>query len=161
MVRDLANLPSNILWFKIYKNNNFATDEAKLRSLQIRLNLKSIVTNVQLYGLEIVDSNYCVFCLEEPETIMNLFCNCKFVDMCWCDVSDRLSVKFFYDLIWIISINYLDFKKTTVSLRLLLYTRFLIYRCKFSKCKPNMAQYFNLVNSIRKSEHFIAKTNMT
>ena len=55
-------------------------NEAKLRSFQIRLNLKSIVTNVQLHGVEIVDSNYCVFCLEEPETIMHLFCNCKFVD---------------------------------------------------------------------------------
>ena len=28
---------------------------------------------------------------------MHLFCNCKFVQMFWCDVSDWLSVKIFYD----------------------------------------------------------------
>ena len=75
----LEILPSSIDWSKVYNNNYFATREIKLRFFQIRLNLRSIVTNVQLHGLEIVDSNCCVFCLEEPETIMHLFCNCKFV----------------------------------------------------------------------------------
>ena len=40
---------------------------------------------------------------------------------------------------------------------LFLHARILICRCKYSKCKPNMTQYFNLVNFIRKSEHLIAK----
>ena len=68
-----------------------------MTSFEIKINLKSIVTNVQLHGLDIVNSNYFVFCLEKPETIIHLFCNCTFVDMFWCDVSDWLSVKFFYD----------------------------------------------------------------
>ena len=55
------------------------------------------MTNVQLHGLEIAKSYCCVFYLEEPETRMHLFCNSKFVDMLWCDVSHWLSVKFFYD----------------------------------------------------------------
>ena len=91
----LQILPSSIDWSKVYNNNYFATRETQLRSFQIRLNLKSIITNVQLHGLKIVDSNCCKFCLEEPKTIMHLFCNCKFVQMFWCDVSDWLSVKFF------------------------------------------------------------------
>ena len=62
----LQILPSSIDWSKVYYNNYFATRETKLQSFQIRLNLKSIVTNIQLHGLEIVDSNCCVFCLEEP-----------------------------------------------------------------------------------------------
>ena len=93
----LQILPSSIDWSKVYYNNYFATRESELRSFQIRLNLKSIVTNVQVHGLETVDSSCCVFCLEEPETIMHLFCNCKFVQMFWCDVSDWLSVKFFHN----------------------------------------------------------------
>ena len=38
---------------------------------------------------------------------------------------------------------------------LLMYAKFLIYQCNYSKskCKPKMAQY----NSIRKSEYFTAK----
>ena len=40
---------------------------------------------------------------------------------------------------------------------LLLYARFLIYRCKYSKSRPNMAQYFSLLNSIKQSEYALAK----
>ena len=156
----LQILLSSIDRSKVYNNNYFATRETKLRSFQIRLNLKSIVTNVQLHGLEIVDSN-CVFCLEEPETIMHLFCNCKFVQMFWCDVSDWLSVKFFYDFNFENRHKLFGFQENNDIFQfinaLLLYARFLIYRCKYSKCKPNMAQYFNFVNSIRQSEYFIAK----
>ena len=105
---------------------------------------------VQQHGLEIVGSTCCVFCLEEPKTIMHLFCNCKFVQMFWCDVSDWLSVKFFHNF------NFENRHKFINAS--LLYARFLIYRCKYCKCKPNMVQYFNLVNSIRQSEYFIAKS---
>ena len=93
----LQILSSSIDWSKVYNNNYFATRETKLRSFQIGLNLKIHRNKRTTAWLEIVDSNCCVFCLEEPETIMHLFCNCKFVQMFWCDVSDWLSVKFFYD----------------------------------------------------------------
>ena len=63
----------------MYENNYFATNETKLRSFQIRLSLRSIVTKVQLAGFGIVDSADCVFCSEKPETIVHLFCMCKFV----------------------------------------------------------------------------------
>ena len=55
------------------------------------------MTNVQLAGFGIVDSNYCVFCSEEPETIIHLFCTCKFVVTFWQDLSDWLSVKLHHD----------------------------------------------------------------
>ena len=41
----LQILPNNINWNKIYENNYFATNETNLRSFQIRLNLRSIVTS--------------------------------------------------------------------------------------------------------------------
>ena len=34
----------------------------------------------------------------------------------------------------------------------LLCARFLIYRCKYSKSKPDMLQYFNLINLVKKSK---------
>ena len=106
----LQILPNNIDWNKIYENNYFATNETKLRSFQIRLNLRSIVTNVQLAGFGIVDSNYCVFCSEEPETIIHLFCMCKFVVIFWQDLSYWLSVKLHHDFNLENYINYLDMK---------------------------------------------------
>ena len=92
---------------------------------------------------------------------MHLFCNCKFGDMFCCDVSDWLSVKFFYNFNLDNKHKLFGFQKNNGIFQLinglLLYARFLIYRCKYSKCKPNMAQYFKVVNSIQKSEYFIAK----
>ena len=39
--------PESIDWKKVYENNYFSTIETKLRSFQIRLNLRSLVMNVQ------------------------------------------------------------------------------------------------------------------
>ena len=38
--------PEFIDWKKVYENNYFSTIETKLRSFQIRLNLRSLVMNV-------------------------------------------------------------------------------------------------------------------
>ena len=57
--------PDSINWKKVHKNNYFSTTETKLRSSQIKLNLRSLVVNDQLAG--------CSFCLEQPETLMHLF----------------------------------------------------------------------------------------
>ena len=46
-------------WQNIYENNYYATYENKLRSFQIRLNLRSTVTQLQLHGFELVDDIIC------------------------------------------------------------------------------------------------------
>ena len=63
--------PDTINWKKVFENNYFSTTEAKLRSFQIRLNLRSLVMNVQLAGFGIIDSQLCSLCLEQPETLMH------------------------------------------------------------------------------------------
>ena len=84
----LQILPKNIEWNRIYENNYLGTNETKLRSFQIRLNMKSIVTNVQINGMGIVDNKHFAFCSKDSETIIHLFCKCKFVDDFWQDLSD-------------------------------------------------------------------------
>ena len=59
----------------IYKNKHYASIETKLRSFQIRLNLRSNVTNMQLYVLDTDSDNLCTFCREEAETLTHLFRN--------------------------------------------------------------------------------------
>ena len=78
-------------WQNIYENNYYATNENKLRSFQIRLNLRSIVTQLQLYGFELVDDNLSKFCRKEPETLMHLFCDCEIVVSFWNNVSEFMS----------------------------------------------------------------------
>ena len=43
----------------------------------MRLNLQSIITNVQLTGFDIKNSEMCTFCLQHPETISHSFLNWK------------------------------------------------------------------------------------
>ena len=78
-------------WQNIYENNCYATNETKLRSFQIRLNFRSIVTQLQLHGFELVDNNLCKFCRKDPETLMHLFCDCEIVVSFWNNVSEFLS----------------------------------------------------------------------
>ena len=78
-------------WQNIYENNYYATNETKLRSFQIRLNLKSIVTQLQLHGFELIDDNLCKFCGKDPETSMYLFCYCEIVVSFWNNVSEFIS----------------------------------------------------------------------
>ena len=40
----------------------------------------------------------------------------------------------------------------------MLVARFFIYRCKYSKSKPNMLEYFNELKLNKKSEYIIAKS---
>ena len=64
-------------WQNIFETNYYATNKNKLRSFQIRLNLRSMVTQLQLHEFEFVDDNLCKFCRKEPETLMHLLCDCE------------------------------------------------------------------------------------
>ena len=94
----LQILRNNIDWNKTYENIYFATNETKLLPFQIKLNLRSIVTNVQLAGFGIDASDHCVFCSKKPEAIISLFCMSKLVVIFWKDPSKWLSVKLHHDL---------------------------------------------------------------
>ena len=62
-------------WSTIYKCNYDVTPETKLRSFQIKLNLRAVVvTNIVLRGLEITTIDKCTFCDAEKETLLHLFC---------------------------------------------------------------------------------------
>ena len=79
-------------WQNVYENNYYVTtNENKLRSFQIRLNLRSIVTQLQLQGFELVDDNLCKFCRKEPETLMHLLCDCEIAVSFWNNVSEFMS----------------------------------------------------------------------
>ena len=150
-------------WSQIYESNYYSTNETKLRCFQIRLNLRSIVTNEQLHGFEMIDSDVRVFCLKKTETLLHLFCDSSIVDQFWNNVFDFISTKSGIDLICNSKHKLFEFQEKGNEFcfinGLLLCARFLIYRCKYSKIIPNMLQYFNLLNCMRASEHSIAKRN--
>ena len=157
-MKTTAILPSDAIF------NSCATNKTKLRSFQIRLNLSSIVTNVQFYGIDISSNVLCMLCLEESETLTHLFCICKIVDAFWNDISDWIVARFrinipsnnFHKLFGFLA-QYFSyqfgflaqyFSYQLVNLMLLL-TKFLIYRCKYSKTKPKTLQYFYTIKSTK------------
>ena len=74
-------------WSTIYKCNYDVTPKTKLRSFQIKLNLRAVVTNIVLLGLEITTTDKCTFCDAEKETLLHLFCTCVKVASFWENVS--------------------------------------------------------------------------
>ena len=59
----------SINWPIIYKNNYYCTVETKLRSFQIKLNLRAIVCNSQLFGFGMIENDLCTFCKKVSETV--------------------------------------------------------------------------------------------
>ena len=128
-------------------------------------NLRAIVTNVQLHGFGIVDSPFCSFCAQSIETILHLFCFCPVVDQFWHEVFSWICCHFKRD------INFCNFNKifgfqelenctkTDLINCFLLNARFLIYRCKIEKTKPNIMLFISTINLQKKTEYLIAKRN--
>ena len=56
------NIQSVVDWDEIYKTNYLCTIETKLRFFQIKLNLRVVVTIIQLFGFGLIESQNCKFC---------------------------------------------------------------------------------------------------
>ena len=85
------NIQSVVDWDEIYKTNYLCIIETKLRSFQIKLNLRVIVTNIQLFGFGLIESQNCKFCNKTPESLLHLFCTCPVVVIYWENVSACIS----------------------------------------------------------------------
>ena len=67
----------------MYKCTYKVTLKAILESFQIRPNLRVVVTNIALHGLEIT-TDKCVFCDAEKETLASFLClyqSCFFLEI--------------------------------------------------------------------------------
>ena len=158
----LQTLPSSIDWSEVCNNNYFATSETTSRSFQIKLNLKSIVTktfNYMVWKLLIVIVVY--FVKRNRRLSCTYFVIANLFKCCGVTCLTGFQ-KIFYNFNFENRYKLFGFEENNDIFQfihaLLLHARFFICRCKYSKCKHNMVQYFNLVYSIRQSEYFIAKS---
>ena len=67
------NIQSVVDWNEIYKINYLCTIETKLRSFQIKLSLRVVATNIQLFGFGLIESQHCKFCNKEPKPFFIFF----------------------------------------------------------------------------------------
>ena len=96
---DLLHDFDSINWPIIYKNNYYCTLETKLQSFQIKLNLRAIVCNSQLFGFGMIENDLCTFCEKGSETVLHLFCTCIHVRKFWDDIISWPSHHFKCDIV--------------------------------------------------------------
>ena len=143
------NIQSVVDWKEIYKTNCLFLIEKKLRYFPVKLNLRLVVTDIQLYGFGLIESENCKFRNKAPETILHLFCTCPVAITLWKNVSACLS-SFLKD-----SFSFNNFNKVfgvpnknnterNVYLLncLLLSERFVIYRSKYGNRIPAASEFY-------------------
>ena len=161
--RDLGVIIIENAWKAVYKINFLSTIESKLRSLQVKLNFRAIVTIKQLHGFGLIENGTCAICKTETETLMHLFGTCTLVQCYWEDVKSWLSV-FLARLIELTDCNKLfgfpEYEDITMLLNcLLLYARHIIYQGKYRGVGPNLVEYLVTIREVKHTERKIAERN--
>ena len=146
----VLNIQSVINWGRIYKTNYLCTIETKLRSFQIKLNLRMIVTNNQLFGFGLIESQNCKFSNKAPETLLHLFCTCPVVVIYWENVSACIS-SFLKD-----SLNNTEHNIYLFNC-LLLCARFVTYKCKYGNRILTALEFYQQVQKLNTSEYILSK----
>ena len=153
----------SINWPIIYKNNYYCTLETKLRSFQIKLNLRAIVCNSQLFGFGMIENDLCTFCKKDSETVLHLFCTCTHVRKFWDDISSWLSHHFKCNIILnsfnkLFGFEYFESNAKTVVLNCFLFNaRFSVFRHKCNNTKPTIESFVHSMRFVKSSEYIVAK----
>ena len=74
------NLPDDFGWKYVYGLPFFLTKDSMLQWFQYRINHRILGTNRLMFKMGIVDKENCSFCNHFSETILHLFCECRYVD---------------------------------------------------------------------------------
>ena len=153
----------SINWPIIYKNNYYCTLETKLLSFRIKLNLRAMVCNSQLFGFGLIEMICAYFAKKGSKTVLHLFCTCIHVQKFWNDISSWLSHHFKCDIILndfykLFGFEHFESNAKTVVLNcFLLNTRFLVFRHRCSNTKPTNESFLHYMRFVKSSEYIVAK----
>nr|BAC82626.1 pol-like protein [Ciona intestinalis] len=150
-------------WSEIYKNLYDCTFETKLRSFQVKINLRAIVLNDKLHGFGIIETDVCTFCGVNKETIYHLFCECKHVQVYWESVSAWMDSVLCHktiisNTVKLFGIHNDCLEKCVLNLMncMLVVARFVIYKCRIQNLKPNIEMFIYAMNRSRANEKAVA-----
>ena len=153
----------NLQWNSVYRSVYNSTIETKLRSFQIKFNLRAILTNVALYGFCISDANNCSFCKIEPETLLHLFFECRIIQVIRNDVMDWISSKLRIPLAFRPSEILFGLEGENNHAKLincvLLCIRFYIYKSRISGNLPTTNEASLYIRTVCLSEKKLAEKN--
>ena len=124
-----------------------------------------IVTNIQLFGFGLIESQNCKFCNKTPETFLHLFCTCPVVAIYWENVSacissflkDSFFINNFNKVFGVPKINNTEYNIYLLNC-LLLCARFVIYKCKkYGNRIPTALEFYQQVQKVKTSEYILSK----
>ena len=130
----------NLDWKKNYGMAFKCTLSTKLRYFQYQFLLMYLPLNMFLYKVHLSDTNKCTFCNSSDETLLHFFWECRVTRKFWFDIQSQLMH----------NIYFVDKKDTFFGIRnpnfdqfntLILYAKYYIYKCKYLKIRPNIAQF--------------------
>ena len=153
----------SINWPIIYRNNYYCTSETKLRSFQIRLNLRATVCSSQLFGFGLIENDRRTFCKNASKTILHLFCTCIHVRKFWNKISSWLSHHFkcdinLYDFNKLFGFEHFESNAKTIVLNCFLFNaRFSVFRYRCGNMKPTIELFLHSMRFVKSSEYIVAK----
>lgn len=156
------NIP-DLEWEKICGRTNAINLCTKLRLFQYKILQRCLVTNVHLFYYKIKSDSLCTFCKQERETIIHLLWECRLVKPFWAKLAWRIknilkddrmsssSEKVIFNTIVSDPRNLLNV--------LILIAKRHIYVSRCYQIKPNIGQFWLLVDQLCKIEEHIAYKN--
>ena len=146
--RDIYNLPFSL------------TIDCNYKWFQYRINTRLLATNSFLFKISISNSDLCIFCSIEKETILHLFCQCDKVLPLWDSFVNFINLGFegnfrLNDHIRLFGITNNIGSNTGIN-KLLIWFRYFIYRGKQNKHVPHFNMFLNEIRCILIAEHYNA-----
>ena len=151
-------------WSKIYSLPFRSCKEVKTKIFQYKINMDSLMTNVRLFKMKIVDDDSCSFCSKLPETMMHILYDCEQVKKVWIQFENwweshshvRLNLCY-KSIVFGYNINHPDL---LLNLCIILLKK-MIFNCRFKHRVPTLAQFEDLVSFNYNLERKIAFANNT
>lgn len=137
------------------------TNNSKLRSFQYRLLMHALTTNCHLKRWNILQSDLCTFCNDEPETICHIFWECPLVRAVWARIAQmltQLDPGITLDCQNVIFNNVQRNYKSVIN-TVVLVVKFNLYKSRCAQSKPNIHSAIDDILLYQKLEHMGAVIN--
>ena len=140
----------------------FKSTEVQLS--QFKLLHYSIATNELLFKWKLVDSDICVFCEEDIETLTHLFLECEVIKLFWKDLEIWISTttQISYGLNLVEKVFGITIHQNLDILNIIyLIAKKFIYKCKYDSKFPCLTEFIYYIKYIIQLEKSIALVNIT
>ena len=145
---------------KAFSNLYGVTNITKFRNFQFRLLHNKIFCNNILYHWKKADTQICDFCQTEKQDIIHLMWTCPVITQIWTEMAEWLK-DFSSETEWSLEniiYNTVHSKPKHVLNLMMLVAKFVIFRCKCRKEKPNVISIINEISHIYNIEFFVASS---